>query len=158
MNCPASLASYAAAAFPSQLRFEVKAGGGGGNRTHVRKPSVVNSTCLSGFTITSCKHSKLGKETHTTPSQKVLRESLGEIRTSEKSANVTPRPAPRTEQGSRLRVFTQLRLTHRWHLSSLPSFLRGSTASTCIYYLNYSRRIQIAPKTSSLSIRCSSRP
>jgi hypothetical protein len=56
------------------------------------------------------------------PSQKFLEESLGEIRTSDKSANVTPRPEPRTEQGRRLRLFTQLRLTHRWHLSSLPSF------------------------------------
>ena len=112
---------FGAAAFPSPLRFEAKAGGGGGNRTHVRKSSAANSTCLSGFTITSNEHSKRGKETHAMPSQEFLEESLGEIRTSEKSANVTPRPEPRTEQGRRLRVFTQLRLTHRWHLSSLPS-------------------------------------
>ena len=158
MRGPPPPCGFGAAAFPSTLRFEAKAGGGGGNRTHVRKPSIADSTCLSGFTVTSGKHSKLGKETHSTPSQKFLRESLGEIRTSEKSANVTPRPVPRTEQGSRLRILTQLRLTHRWHLSSLPFYLRGSTASTCIYYVNYSRRIQVAPKTSSLPIRCCSLP
>ena len=107
---------------PPVKGFEAKAGGGGGNRTHVRKSLAANSTCLSGFTITSSEHSKLGKETHAMPSQKFLEESLGGIRTFEKSANVTPRPEPRTEQGRRLRLFTQLRLTHRWHLSSLPSF------------------------------------
>lgn len=47
-------------------------------------------------------------------------------RTFEDSANVTPCPVPRKKQGGRLRLFTQLRLTHRWHLIVLTMYLRGT--------------------------------
>jgi hypothetical protein len=41
----------------------------------------------------------------------------GRTGTEKHSANVTLQPVPRTERAKRLRLITQLRLTHRWHLS-----------------------------------------
>ncbi len=38
-------------------------GGGGGNRTHVRKPLAAESTCLSAFLLSSQQANKSGKST-----------------------------------------------------------------------------------------------
>ena len=45
------------------VRYVQMFGGGGGNRTHVRKPLAAESTCLSAFLLSSQQANKSGKST-----------------------------------------------------------------------------------------------
>lgn len=70
-------------------------GGGGGNRTPVRKSSTAESTCLPGFTCSPGWKLKPVNRRPDALHEKFLAGSPEGERTFEDSANVTPFPTPR---------------------------------------------------------------